>query len=167
MFGMLSTDTDEEKSIQVMCCSVCSYRNERVTHIFNCRCPGCGWPLCGPKCVGLKSDNGHSSWECSTLREKRVADHLDRSKGKELIKMYEAVAPFRCLLLKKHDPLRWERLNKMEAHNDIRRNISSLWNRNQEVVVNRLRNVWGFNEFSEEEIHTVCGILEGAMIALL
>lgn len=113
--------------------------------------------------MGLKSDNGHSSWECSTLREKRVADHLDRSKGKELIKMYEAVAPFRCLLLKKHDPMRWERLNKMEAHNDIRRNISSLWNRNQEVVVNRLRNVWGFNEFSEDEIHTVCGILEGAV----
>ncbi|XP_037024983.1 SET domain-containing protein SmydA-8 [Bradysia coprophila] len=124
------------------------------------KCPGCGWRLCGPKCVGLKSDNGHSSWECSTLREKRVADHLDRSKGKELIKMYEAIAPFRCLLLKKHDPKRWERLIKMEAHNDIRRNISSLWNRNQEVVVNRLRNVWGFNEFSEEEIHTMCGILE-------
>lgn len=89
-----------------------------------------------------------------------MADHLDRSKGKELIKMYEAIAPFRCLLLKKNDPNRWERLNKMEAHNDIRRNISSLWKRNQEVVVNRLRNIWGFNEFSEEEIHTVCGILE-------
>lgn len=130
--------------------------------LFHCRCPGCGWPLCGPKCVGLKSDNGHSSWECSTLREKRVADHLDRSKGKELIKMYESIAPLRCLLLKKHDPKRWERLNKMEAHNDIRRNISSLWNRNQEVVVNRLRNVWGFSEeFSEDEIHTMCGILEG------
>lgn len=48
----------------------------------------------------------------------------------------------------------------MESHNKIRRNIPSLWNRNQEFVVERIRNQWGYTEFSEEEIHTICGILE-------
>lgn len=124
------------------------------------KCPGCGWPLCGPKCDGIKTRCGHSVWECSALREKRVADHLDRSKGKELIYMYEVITPLRCLLLKLHDKERWMRLNEMEAHNDIRRKIFSLWTRNQDVVVNQLRNLWGFKEFTEDEIHTMCGILE-------
>lgn len=94
------------------------------------------------------------------LREKRVADHLDRSTPKNLINMYEALAPFRCLLLKQFDKDKWEQLNRMEAHNDIRRAVTTLWNRNQEVVVDQIRNTWGFNEFDEDEIHTVCGILE-------
>lgn len=124
------------------------------------KCPGCGWPLCGPKCTGIKTRCGHSVWECSKLREKRVADHLDRSKGKELIHTYEAITPLRCLLLREYDKENWEKLILMEAHNDIRRKVTALWNRNQEVVVDRLRKTWGLTEFSEEEIHTVCGILE-------
>lgn len=38
--------------------------------------------------------------------------------------------------------------------------IPSLWNRNQNVIVNRIRNEWKILEFSEEEIHRICGILE-------
>lgn len=131
------------------------------------RCPGCGWPLCGPKCTGLKQPTGHSVWECSALREKRVADHLDRSKGKELIYSYEALTPLRCLLLKHNVSVAtnnandgWTRLMGMEAHNEVRKQCATLWTRNQQVVVDRLRDLWGFKEFSEEEIHTVIGVLE-------
>jgi hypothetical protein len=35
-----------------------------------------------------------------------------------------------------------------------------LWNRNQEFIVNRIRNQWKYKEFTDEEIHTVCGYLE-------
>lgn len=96
------------------------------------------------------------------MREHRVADHLDRSgRTQELIHTYEAITPLRCLLLKQHDPNgAWLQLLSMEAHNDIRRKVTSLWSRNQEVIVDRLRNLWGFKEFSDEEIHTVCGVLE-------
>lgn len=38
--------------------------------------------------------------------------------------------------------------------------IPALWNRNQNVIVNRIRNGWKLLEFSEEEIHRICGILE-------
>ena len=94
------------------------------------------------------------------MREKRVADHLERSKGKELIHSYESIAPLRCLLLREHDKERWTQLNRMESHNEIRKGIKTLWQRNQEVVVDRLRKLWGFKEFTEDEIHSVCGILE-------
>lgn len=35
-----------------------------------------------------------------------------------------------------------------------------LWNRNQVTIVDRIRTQWHLDEFSEEEIHTICGILE-------
>lgn len=41
------------------------------------------------------------------------------------------------------------------------KNLSALWSRNQETIVDRIRNQWKLlDEFSEEEIHTICGILE-------
>ena len=128
---------------------------------IHCRCPGCGWPLCNSKCSGIKKSIGHSTWECSLLRERRVADLLDRCKTeKDYIDMYEVIAPLRCLLLKQNSKDRWEKLQRMESHNGIRRGIPSLWQRNQRVIVEQIRNRWGIKDFTEEEIHTVCGILE-------
>lgn len=49
---------------------------------------------------------------------------------------------------------------EMEAHNDIRKNITWLWTRNQTRIVNRIHNEWKIDDFTEEEIHTVCGIIE-------
>lgn len=86
---------------------------------------------------------------------------MDRSKGKDLIYSYESITPLRCLLLKQNMPTEgWAQLQGMEAHNEMRKQSGSLWKRNQEVVVDRLRDLWGFKEFSEEEIHTVIGVLE-------
>lgn len=42
----------------------------------------------------------------------------------------------------------------------IGKNIPALWNRNQETIVNRIRNQWNLLQFSEDEIHRICGILE-------
>lgn len=48
----------------------------------------------------------------------------------------------------------------MQSHNETRKNIPALWNRNQKVIVDRIRNEWKYLEFTEEEIHTICGIME-------
>lgn len=48
----------------------------------------------------------------------------------------------------------------MESHNEIRRNIPDLWALNQTRVVDRIIKDWKLTEFSEDEIHTICGILE-------
>ena len=74
--------------------------------------------------------------------------------------MYEIILPLRCLLLKSNDLKKWEKLMTMESHNDIRRGMTALWSRNQDVIVNRLRNLWGIKDYTDEEIHTVCGIIE-------
>lgn len=126
------------------------------------KCPGCGWPLCGPKCVGLRQPLGHSTWECSALREKRVADQLERCKGVELEHAYEAIAPLRCLLLRRHDPHGgWAAVQAMESHDGLRSKIAALWERNERVVVQRLRDSWGFGaEFTAADVHTVCGMFE-------
>lgn len=74
--------------------------------------------------------------------------------------MYEAILPLRCLLLKSHDSPRWTQLNEMEAHTEIRKNIKTLWSRNQTQLVDRIRNEWKMKQFSEEEIHRVIGYIE-------
>lgn len=48
----------------------------------------------------------------------------------------------------------------MESHNEIRRNIPDLWALNQTRVVDRIIKDWKLTEFSKDEIHTICGILE-------
>lgn len=62
--------------------------------------------------------------------------------------------------MKTTNPTLYETLTKMESHNEIRRNIPELWNLNQTTIVDRIRKDWGLEEFTEEEIHSICGILE-------
>ncbi|KAI5748980.1 hypothetical protein M8J76_003790 [Diaphorina citri] len=48
----------------------------------------------------------------------------------------------------------------MEDHNDIRRTLPNIWDGNQTNIVNIIRNKWNIVDYTELEIHTVCGILE-------
>lgn len=64
----------------------------------------------------------------------------------------------RCLLLKKYEPEKWQALSKMEAHNEIRRARGDIWPINDKNVVQRMKK-WKL-DYDDEEIHTVCGILE-------
>lgn len=48
----------------------------------------------------------------------------------------------------------------MESHNDIRQNIPDLWASNQTKVVDRIIKSWRLTEFTQEEIHNICGVLE-------
>lgn len=67
---------------------------------------------------------------------------------------------FRCLLLKTNDPKKWKMLHEMVAHNSIRKKRVELWNSNQLMVVDKIRKMWGMTQYEENEIHTICGILE-------
>lgn len=78
----------------------------------------------------------------------------------------QALVPLRCLILKKTNPKNYDILLNMEHHNALRQNIPEVWNTNQENVVNRIINDWGLKEFSEDEIHTICGILEVGILEM-
>lgn len=49
---------------------------------------------------------------------------------------------------------------KNSISNRIGKSIPALWNRNQKTIVNRIRDQWNLLQFSEDEIHRICGILE-------
>lgn len=96
--------------------------------------------------------------ECAILHETKSASFFN---DLPLIRNhFQAIVPLRCLLLKISDPSAYTSLMDMEHHNSMRRNIPEVWNGNQINVVNRIIKVWGLTEYSEEEVHTICGILE-------
>ncbi|KRT79705.1 SET domain-containing protein [Oryctes borbonicus] len=120
----------------------------------------CGWPICSSTCPGIGHAYGHTEEECSVLKESKSSRNFDYKDFNQFKENYNAVAPLRCLLLKETDPKKYEKILTMENHNEIRKNIPELWHLNQTTVVDRMRNDWGLVEFSEDEIHSVCGILE-------
>ncbi|XP_050079732.1 SET domain-containing protein SmydA-8-like [Anopheles maculipalpis] len=122
------------------------------------RCDSCNWQLCAPDCHGLSS---HRQLECIPLRDKAVHKLLQSSTPVQVKLMYEAVLTLRCMLLKTIDPANYDRLLDMDPLNDVRHQIPKLWNRNQKEIVQRIRSEWGFAEdYTEQELHTICGIIE-------
>ncbi|KAK3926931.1 SET domain-containing protein SmydA-8, isoform A [Frankliniella fusca] len=130
------------------------------------RCMGCQWPLCSPTCPGLERDGharhallGHTYEECAALSAagpsgRRVMDLRARTP------LYNVIVPLRILLLEKQDPARWRAVRRMQSHDSVRRQIPGVWQVNQLGVVDRIRNEFGLQQFAEDEIHSVCGILE-------
>jgi hypothetical protein len=69
--------------------------------------------------------------------------------------------PLRCLLLRDRDPIKWTKLNTMEHHNDFRRGLTSLWNRNEINTVKLIREWYKLREqFDQEIVHTCIGIVD-------
>ncbi|XP_026285722.1 SET domain-containing protein SmydA-8 isoform X2 [Frankliniella occidentalis] len=132
------------------------------------RCMGCQWPLCCPTCPGLERDDkaggqavrlGHTDEECAALSAagpsgRRVVDLRARTP------LYNVIVPLRILLLEKQDPARWKAIHKMQSQDDVRRQIPGVWQANQLGVVDRIRNEFGLQQYPEDVIHTLCGILE-------
>ncbi|KAJ8712607.1 hypothetical protein PYW07_005449 [Mythimna separata] len=148
----------EEPAIAVGPCTGCGliclgcYRELDETSLA--KCPGCKWPMCSSSCFGSGKYTGHSTYECDTLK----GIPPDYSKLEDLKDSYQALMPLRCLLLKKADPAKWAALSAMEAHNALRRARGDIWPINEKNVVQRIKK-WGL-KYDDEEIHTVCGILE-------
>ncbi|XP_059477040.1 SET domain-containing protein SmydA-8 [Neocloeon triangulifer] len=118
-------------------------------------CPDCGLPLCSSKCPG----SYHTS-ECDLLKEGGATPLAP-----ELLdlrpELYNAIVPLRALALRDSHPDKWTVMMRMEAHNEIRKTRPNIWHANQQLVVEPIRTTWKLaDRFSEEEIHTVCGILE-------
>ncbi|XP_056644383.1 SET domain-containing protein SmydA-8-like isoform X3 [Diorhabda sublineata] len=124
------------------------------------RCKSCNWPLCSYECSGINKRLGHSDVECAILRKTNSSKFLNYNDFSNIRSRLCAIVPLRCLILKKVDPKTYDLLLNMEHHNELRMNISEVWNNNQKNVVDTLIDDWGLTCFSEEEIHTVCGILE-------
>lgn len=98
--------------------------------------------------------------ECTILQETQSARFLNYDDLRTMRNNFQAIVPLRCLLLKASDPSAYATLTDMEHHNGIRRNIPEVWNGNQINVVDRIIKDWRLTEYNEDEIHTICGVLE-------
>lgn len=107
--------------------------------------------MCSSSCSGLYKRTGHDVGECKILAEISFDGEMQR----DVINVYNFIVPLRCLLLKRSSQSKWNTLLSMESHNNIRRNIKTIWNLNTKTVVEKLQKY-----FDPDEIHTVCGILE-------
>lgn len=124
------------------------------------KCKNCQWPLCSKTCSGINNKYGHTELECELLRECHSEDYLDYNNFDQMNENFFAIVPLRCLLLKTTDPKAYDILQTMEHHNDIRRNIPDVWNLNQKTIVDKIRKDWQLIEFTEDIIHSICGVLE-------
>lgn len=124
------------------------------------RCIGCGWPMCSPKCPQVDTVYGHTRIECSVLKECLSKNFFKWDDLEEMRTNYHSIVPLRCLILKSTDPSAFQILMDMESHNEIRKNIPAVWLMNQSTVVDTILRKWKLTEYTEEEIHTLCGILE-------
>ncbi|XP_075157067.1 SET and MYND domain containing, arthropod-specific, member 4 [Haematobia irritans] len=126
------------------------------------RCPSCHWPLCGPKCRGINQPNGHISAECDLLKKENTAEPLTPTASPVRVKnLYELILILRILLKKQLDPEMYARIMIMESHLEMRKKNAELWSHYESNVVTYLREKWHLaDQFTSEEIHTVCGILD-------
>ncbi|XP_055914097.1 SET domain-containing protein SmydA-8 isoform X2 [Eupeodes corollae] len=125
------------------------------------RCSDCKWPLCSADCRGIGHVNGHTEYECKFLKEKNSAVDLIATATLTKIKhLYELILPIRILLMKTHKPDSYERIRVMESHIKLRKLNKILWDHYQEIIVNKLLKEWNLEGFSEEDIHTICGVID-------
>ncbi|XP_022900337.2 SET domain-containing protein SmydA-8 [Onthophagus taurus] len=124
------------------------------------KCFECGWPLCKSTCSGINKKYGHTQEECLILKSSKSEKFLNYKDFDRLQENFQAIVPLRCLILKESDPKTFEKIAQMESHETIRKCIPDLWSLDKINVIDRIRLDWGLKEFSEEEIHRICGILE-------
>lgn len=125
------------------------------------KCNECKWPLCSAECRGIGHINGHTSYECKFLKETNSAVELIANTNLTAIKnLYEIILPLRILQMKTHCPENYKQILTMEPHLKLRRLNTVLWEHYQTNIVTKFLVEWKVKEYTEEEIHTVCGIID-------
>ncbi|KNC26808.1 Protein msta, isoform A [Lucilia cuprina] len=126
------------------------------------RCPSCHWPMCGPACRGYHQLEGHSTYECELFKEENTSKPLiDTASPVKIKNLYELVLIVRILLMKQHSPDLYKRIMLMESHLEMRKLNAELWSHYESNVVTYLRETWHMGgQFTADEIHTICGILD-------
>ncbi|XP_018577319.1 protein msta-like [Anoplophora glabripennis] len=119
-------------------------------------CSKCSWPVCGSDCENLSC---HKNYECEIFSKANIKFQAVEDPS-DVCLQYECITPLRVLLIKEKNPQRWEEeIQLMESHNDIRKQ-KPIWEFNQHNIVEYLRGPCKLDRFSEDLIHSVCGILE-------
>lgn len=120
-------------------------------------CSTCSWPVCSAECEKISA---HRDVECKIFSSAGVKLQSVED-ATAPCPQYECITPLRLLLAKDLNPERWEKeVQTMETHNNLRKN-HPIWQMDQINVVKFLQGPCKLSEqYDENLIHTVCGILE-------
>ncbi|OAD54391.1 Protein msta, isoform B, partial [Eufriesea mexicana] len=123
-------------------------------------CSKCAWPVCSIEC---ENQPQHKDYECQVFaqaNEKFNVQAALEEPNEHGVPQLECITPLRLLLESEKNPERWNNeVKNMESHNKIR-SQKKQWKLNHVNVVEYIRKRLKLDRFSEEQIHTVCGILE-------
>ncbi|CAH0392289.1 unnamed protein product [Bemisia tabaci] len=118
-------------------------------------CSKCTWPVCNPEC---ESSPYHAP-ECQVFSAANAKYQVPADLF-EYSPQLDCVTPLRLLLASESNSKRWnEEVKDMEAHIEARKK-TPYWENEQTNVVKFLRERCKLERFSEDLIHTACGILE-------
>ncbi|CAL8113483.1 unnamed protein product [Orchesella dallaii] len=121
------------------------------------RCSKCTFPMCSEEC---EQDPIHADNEC-VIFQRGLPVGSKISNFNAMCPAYECITALRCLLLKERNPCKWEKLLTMEHHNELRKSVPGLWNRNHVNVVKLLLEWYKMkDDFDEETIHSVLGYID-------
>ncbi|KOX72915.1 Protein msta, isoform B [Melipona quadrifasciata] len=123
-------------------------------------CSKCGWPVCSEDC---ENQPQHKDYECQIFAQANEIFNVQAAleeTNENGIPQLECITPLRLLLESEKNSERWNNeVKDMEAHNKIR-NQKKEWQFNHVNVVEYIRKRLKLDRFSEEQVHTACGILE-------
>ena len=121
----------------------------KVSGIY--KCPRCHWPMCQPSCTA----SPYHIEECQLFMKrgaKITIPWYDRP-----CTYYDAILPLRVLLTKYHNPQVYYLINLLMDHND---SLDEATVKRRQTLVDFLRKTCKLaNDFSNEEVHKVLGIL--------
>ena len=121
----------------------------KVSGIY--KCPRCHWPMCQPSCTA----SPYHIEECQLFMKrgaKITIPWYDRP-----CTYYDAILPLRVLLTKFHNPQVYYLINLLMDHNDT---LDEATVKRRQTLVDFLRKTCKLaNDFSDEEVHKVLGIL--------
>lgn len=107
-------------------------------------------------CVGKKSPDHENECKLTAARGAK----LELTHYFSPHPTYQCLTVLRCLLLKEHDPIKWEKLKKLESHCDDRRG-SLQWRSDREGVAKFIPRFFKCpDKWTEDEILKIAGIIQ-------
>nr|CAD7397271.1 unnamed protein product [Timema cristinae] len=127
----------------------------RTLDLFGSReCVTCGWPLCSDKCG---ESQAHKP-ECHITSTRRGAK-VSVKTFHQPHPTYQCLLVLRCLYQRDSNPDVWKKLQNLESHCEERRKTPR-YEEDRVAVAQFVRRFFNLQDFSEEQILRVCGIVQ-------
>lgn len=130
---------------------ICLGCHEKLDFLYE-DCSKCGWPLCSQEC---ENSDMHRI-ECETLSQSGYKPNIELDQERQVV--YTAIAPLRCFLMKKSNPVVYEELMSFQSHLEenmkflvyhiLKKRLLPFFNDKLNIVI------------TENELLTLCSILD-------